>query len=222
MSVAEDRHICVLVVDDHPMVREGLRSMLSTAANLHVVGEAGTAHEAVLQAKALQPDVVLLDLQLPDMDGLTALQQIKAVAPTARVLIVTMHDHAAYIGQAATAGAAGYVLKGARRQELLVAIQTVVLGGTVTVPFLLGQVQEHAVKAPTPSSPSTRRAALLSPIETELLGLLAEGLSNKAISGRMHWSLSTVKKYVQRLFDTLGVCDRTQAVAVAIRRGLIE
>jgi len=196
--------------------------MLSTAANLHVVGEAGTAHEAVLQAKALQPDVVLLDLQLPDMDGLTALQQIKAVAPTARILIVTMHDHAAYISQAATAGAAGYVLKGARHHELLVAIQTVVVGGTVTVPFLLGQVQEHVVKAPKTSSPSTCRAALLSPIETELLGLLAEGLSNKDISVHMHWSLSTVKKYVQRLFDTLGVFDRTQAVAVAIRRGLIE
>jgi DNA-binding NarL/FixJ family response regulator len=220
--MAEDRHICVLVVDDHPMVREGLRSMLSTAANLYVVGEAGTAHEAVLQAKVLQPDVVLLDLQLPDMDGLTALQQIKAVAPTARVLVVSMHDQVTYISQAATTGAAGYILKGARRHELLMAIQTVVVGGTVTVPFLLGQVQEQDVKTPTTSSPSTRREALVSPIETELLGLLAEGLSNKDISVRMHWSLSTVKKYVQRLFDTLGVFDRTQAVAVAIRRGLIE
>jgi DNA-binding NarL/FixJ family response regulator len=102
------------------------------------------------------------------------------------------------------------------------AIQTVVADGTVTVPFLIGQAQEQAATTPITSAPTTRRAALLSPIETELLGLLAEGLSNKDIGVRMHWSLSTVKKYVQRLFDTLGVCDRTQAVAVAIRRGLIE
>lgn len=222
MSVAEERSIRVLVVDDHPMVREGLRSMLSTAANLDIVGEAGTAHEAVLQAKALQPDVVLLDLQLPDMDGLTVLQHIKAVVPHARILVVTMHDHVAYISQAAAAGAAGYIVKGARRHELLMAIQTVVADGTVTVPFLIGQAQEQAATTPITSAPTTRRAALLSPIETELLGLLAEGLSNKDIGVRMHWSLSTVKKYVQRLFDTLGVCDRTQAVAVAIRRGLIE
>jgi len=222
MSVAEKRSIRVLVVDDHPMVREGLRSMLSTAANLHIVGEAGTAHEAVLQAKALQPDVVLLDLQLPDMDGLTVLQHIKAVVPHARILVVTMHDHVAYISQAATAGAAGYIVKGARRHELLAAIQTVVADGTVTVPFLISQAQEQAATTPTTSAPMTRRAVLLSPIETELLGLLAEGLSNKDIGVRMHWSLSTVKKYVQRLFDTLGVFDRTQAVAVAIRRGLIE
>ena len=113
-------------------------------------------------------------------------------------------------------------MKGARRHELLVAIQTVVADGTVTVPFLIGQTQEHAATMPTTAAPMTRQAALLSPVETELLGLLAEGLSNKDIGARMHWSLSTVQKYVQRLFDTLGVCDRTQAVAVAIRRGLIE
>ena len=221
MSVAEDRYIRILVVDDHPMVREGLRSMLSTAANLHVVGEAGTAHEAVLQAKALQPDVVLLDLQLPDMDGLTVLQHMKAVVPHARILVVTMHDHVTYISQAATACAAVYIVKGARRHELLMAIQTAVADGTVTVPFLIGRAQEHATTTPT-ATPMTRRAALLSPIETELLSLLAEGLSNKDIGVRMHWSLSTVKKYMQRLFNTLGVFDRTQAVAVAIRRGLIE
>ena len=97
MSMAEEQRIRVLIVDDHPMVREGLRSMLSTARHLEVVGEAGTAHEAVVQAQALQPDVILLDIQLPDMDGVTVLPRLKTVASAAQVLIVTMHEDAAHI-----------------------------------------------------------------------------------------------------------------------------
>jgi len=196
--------------------------MLSTAGNLEVVGEAGTAHDAVAQAQALQPDVILLDIQLPDMDGVTALPQLKSVAATAHVLMVTMHEETAYMLQAVMAGAAGYILKGGHRHELLTAIQTAMAGHTVTVPVLLGSGQQYAT-AVSPSPPRTPRPTdALPPVERELLGLLARGLSNKAISVQMHWSLSTVKKYVQRLFALLQVTDRTQAVAEAMRRRLIE
>jgi DNA-binding NarL/FixJ family response regulator len=221
MNAPEAPKLRILVVDDHPMVREGLRGMLLTADDLEVVGEAGTASEAVVQAEALQPDVVLLDIQLPDDDGLTALRRIKAVAPVTSVLMVTMHENAAYITQAITGGAAGYVLKGVRRHELLAAIQTVAGGAAVATPVLLGKTRRQTTRAGKPTSPDHLIVAPLSPVEQELVRLLAEGLSNKQISLRMHWSLSTVKKYVQRLFDTLQVSDRTQAVAEAIRRGLI-
>ena len=222
MNTAGQPRVRILIVDDHPMVREGLRGMLSTASNLEVVGEAGTAHDAVTQAQALQPDVILLDIQLPDMDGVTALPQLKSVAATARVLMVTMHEETAYMLQAVMAGAAGYILKGVHRHELLVAIQTVMASRTVTVPVLLGPGQHHSAAAPLSPPQPPCPTDTLRPVERELLGLLARGLSNKDISVQMHWSLSTVKKYVRRLFALLKVRDRTQAVAEAMRRRLIE
>jgi DNA-binding NarL/FixJ family response regulator len=218
MNASETKIIRVLIVDDHPMVREGLGSMLATATEMEVVGEAGTGAEAIAQAEALQPDVVLLDLQLPDVDGLIVLKQIKTVAPDAHILIVTMHDNAAYMTQAMVGGAAGYVLKGIRREELLAAIHTVCASDTVPIPILLGQRQQqmryHGARERT-------CPADLSPVELDLLQLLAQGLSNKEISVRMHCSLGTVKKYLQRLFDKLHVSDRTRAVVAGIRRGLI-
>ena len=219
MNIAGEPRIRILIVDDHPMVREGLRGMLSTASNLEVVGEAGTAHDAVAQAQALQPDVILLDIQLPDMDGVTVLPQLKSVAATARVLMVTMHEETAYMFQAVMAGASGYILKGVQRHELLTAIQAAVASYTVTVPVLLGSGRQRGATAPlAPPQPMDA----LRPVERELLGLLARGLSNKDISVQMHWSLSTVKKYVRRLLALLQVRDRTQAVAEAMRRRLIE
>ena len=222
MNMAGEPRVRILIVDDHPMVREGLRGMLSTASNLEVVGEAGTAHDAVAQAQALQPDVILLDIQLPDMDGVTALPQLKSVAATAHVLMVTMHEETAYMLQAVMAGAAGYILKGVHRHELITAIQTAVAGHTVTVPVLLGPGRQHGAAAPVSPPQTPCLADPLRPVERELLGLLARGLSNKDISVQMHWSLSTVKKYVRRLFALLKVRDRTQAVAEAMRRRLIE
>jgi DNA-binding NarL/FixJ family response regulator len=222
MTAAAPQKIRILTVDDHPMVRDGLRSMLLTADDLEVVGEASTAGEAVTQAEALQPDVVLLDVQLPDEDGLTALRRIKAVVPTTNVLMVTMHENAAYVTQAITWGAAGYVLKGVRRLDLIEAVRAVVTGVTVSTPVLLGRAQRQSAKTVAQAMPQMPcPAEPLSPVEHELLRLLAEGLSNKQIGLRMNWSLGTVKKYVQRLFDKLQVTDRTQAVVEAIRRGVI-
>jgi DNA-binding NarL/FixJ family response regulator len=203
----------VLVVDDHPMVRAGLRSMLS-GDEVEVVGEAGSGAEAVERAVALGPELVLLDVELPDMDGVEALTRIKARAPRASVLMVSMHDDPAMVRRAVEAGAAGYVLKGIGRRELLAAVRAVQDGGSVLNPSLLRSLAN-------PATTEAARADSLTRVELEALALLAAGLTNREIAERMRWSLGTVKKYVQRILEKLHVSDRTQAAVVAVRRRLL-
>ena len=220
MSPAEKRRIQVVIADDHPVVREGLRSLLLTSTDMEVVGEAGTGAEAIAQAQALQPEVMLLDIRMPDGNGLAVLNQIKAASPDTSVIMVTMHDNPDYISRAIAAGAAGYVLKEANRQDFLTAIRTVLKPSAAPTPVLLSKTQRVAFNAAqTTASPG---AVALSPVERELLLLLADGLSNKEISARLRCSLGTVKNYLQNLFSTLQVSDRTRAVVEAIRLGLIE
>ena len=141
MSLREQRRIQVVIADDHPVVREGLRSVLLTAADMEVIGEAGTGAEAVAQAQALQPEVMLLDIRMPDGNGLAVLNQIKAVSPDTSVIMVTMHDNPDYIFRAVAAGAAGYVLKEANRHDLLTAIRTVLNPSAAPTPVLLSRSQ---------------------------------------------------------------------------------
>lgn len=209
----------VLVVDDHPMVREGIRSMLT--GELDAWAEAGTGEEALKKLTELEPDLVLLDVRLPDMDGLTVLRRIKALSPTTSVLIVTMHDNPGYVQQAVKLGAAGYVLKGIRRRELLAAVRAVFEGEAVIEPSLLkrllGEVTvESGLRAASGNAPEP-----LTHMEREVLLLLTQGLTNREIAGQLRWSLGTVKKYVQRILEKLQVSDRTQAAVEAVRRGLI-
>ncbi len=211
--------IRVLIVDDHPMVREGLRSMLSVP-EIEVVAEAATATEALARATALSPDVVLLDIQLADANGLSVLRQLKAAMPHTSVLMVTMHANAEFVREAVRSGAAGYVLKGITRRELIAAVHAVREGESVLDQAVLrdalggGAGREAPGAAPTGVEPLTR-------IETEVLQLLAEGLTNREIGERMRWSLGTAKKYVQRVLEKLQVSDRTQAAVEAVRRGLV-
>ena len=220
MSAGECRRIQVVIADDHPVVREGLRSLLLTAADMEVIGEAGTGAEAVARAQALQPEVMLLDIRMPGGNGLAVLKQIKAVSPGTSVIMVTMHDNPDYISRAIAAGAAGYVLKEASRQDFLTAIRTVLKPSAAPTPVLLSKTQRAAFSAARTSAPSG--SVSISPVERELLLLLADGLSNKEISARLRCSLGTVKNYLQNLFNTLQVSDRTRAVVEAIRLGLIE
>ncbi len=220
MSLREQRRIQVVIADDHPVVREGLRSVLLTAADMEVIGEAGTGAEAVAQAQALQPEVMLLDIRMPDGNGLAVLNQIKAVSPDTSVIMVTMHDNPDYISRAVAAGAAGYVLKEANRHDLLTAIRTVLNPSAAPTPVLLSKSQRvpfNAAQTAAPSGPTS-----LSSVERELLLLLADGLSNKEISLQLRCSLGTVKNYLQHIFTTLQVSDRTRAVVEAIRLGLID
>lgn len=211
----------VLVVDDHPMVREGLRSMLSGGA-VQVVGEAATGEEAIRQAVGLEPDLVLLDLELPDLDGRAVLARMRALLPRTPVLVVTMHDDAERVRGAVEAGAAGYVLKGIGRRELLATVQAVMDGESVIEPTLLRALVAGA-RAPAGSgSASGPLAEPLTRIEHDVLQLVAAGLTNREIGERLRWSQGTVKKYVQRILAKLEVGDRTQAAVAAVRRRLLD
>ena len=209
----EGARVRVLIVDDHPMVRAGLASMLS-GDEVEVVAEAGSGAEAVERAVAFGPELVLLDVELPDIDGLETLARIRAQAPGVAVLMVSMHDDPGMVRRAVEAGAAGYVLKGIGRRELLAAVRAVRDGGSVLDPTLLRSLASPAPAEAAPGGSLTR-------VEMETLGLLAAGLTNREIAERMRWSVGTVKKYVQRILEKLDVSDRTQAAVVAVRRGLL-
>ena len=212
-----DAPLRVLIVDDHPMVRAGLRSMLS-GDEVDVVGEAASGAEAVQGAATLAPELVLLDVELPDMSGVDALVHIKARAPASAVLMVSMHDDPSLVRRAVEAGAAGYVLKGIGRRELLAAVRVARDGGSVLDPALLRSLAtppSREATDPGGGEPLTR-------VELDALALLAAGLTNREIAERLRWSVGTVKKYVQRILEKLDVSDRTQAAVVAVRRGLLE
>ena len=209
-----DAPIRVLVVDDHPMVREGLRSMLS-ADGIEVAGEAASGADAVQRAGELALDLVLLDLELPDVDGLNVLACLRETHPRLPVLVVTMHQDPELVRRAVQAGAAGYVLKGVDRQELLAGVRAVCSGGSVFDPDLL----RAALAPPAPRPQESARE--LSSVELDLLRLIADGLTNRQIAARMRWSHATAKKYVQRVLEKLAVSDRTRAAVEALRRGLL-
>jgi DNA-binding NarL/FixJ family response regulator len=210
----------VLIVDDHPMVREGLRSMLEPAG-VEIVGEAGSGEEALRVAEVSRPEVVLLDLELPDLDGLAVLQRLTTLDRKAAVLVITMHDDPALVRRAVEAGAAGYVLKGVGRRELLAALEAVRHGESVLDPALLRATLSETRPAPRPATP-LEAIEPLTTVEQEMLRLVAQGLTNREISKRLRWSVGTVKKYLQRALDKLGASDRTQAAVEAVRRGLLS
>jgi len=192
------------------LIVEGVRSMLEPAG-VQIAGEAGTGEDALRMAAALEPDVVLLDLELPDLDGLAVLRRLKAFERPIAVLVVTMHDDPALVRRAVEGGAAGYVLKGVGRGELLSALEAVRHGGSVFDPSLLRA---------TLCEPKADEA--LTSVEQEMLRLVAQGLTNREIGKRLHWSVGTVKKYLQRTLEKLGASDRTQAAVEAVKRGLLS
>jgi DNA-binding NarL/FixJ family response regulator len=201
----------LIVVDDHPVVREGLRAMLDAEPDLDVVGEAGSGEEAVRLAASLRPDVVLMDLRMPGMDGVAATGRITA-AGDARVLVVTTYDTDADILRAVEAGATGYLLKDTPRRELAEAVRAAARGETVLAPpvarALVSRVRLPAV------DPPTRR-------ELEVLAQVARGLSNAEVGRALHISEATVKTHLVRVFEKLGVSDRTAAVTSAYSQGLL-
>ena len=205
--------IRLLIVDDHEMVREGLSLLLAEADDIAVVGQAGRGSEAVALARALQPDVVLLDLFLPDTNGVAVTRQLKAEGLTARVLILTSSAEGEHVREALQAGATGYLLKDLLRHDLLDAIRAAFLGRTTLHPV----AQAHLAR-PTPASPLDA----LTEREREILKLLAEGNANKEIAVKLGLTLGTVKGYVSIVLGKLDVADRTQATLVAIRHGLVN
>lgn len=205
--------ITILLVDDHPVVREGLRGMLEAEPDLTVVGEAGSGDEAVALTRVKQPDVILMDLRMPGLDGVGATRKILAESPKQRVVVLTTYETDADILRAVEAGASGYLLKDASRAELAGAIRAASRGETVLAPSIAGKLVDR-VRNPVPQSLSAR--------EVEVLALVAKGGTNGEIGRALHISEATVKTHLLRVFNKLGVSDRTAAVTTAMSRNLLS
>ncbi len=220
MSVPRCR---VLLADDHAVLRAGLRMLLSAEPDLEVVGEAGSGREAVAQAAELRPDVVLLDVTMPDMDGLEALPQIRAAAPDARVLVLTMHEDEAYLRRALQAGAAGYLLKKAADTELLSAVRAVANGDVYVHPAMTRFLLEDLLPATAaPGDEDRRRWDSLSEREQQVMLGIALGYSSDEIADRHALSVKTVYTYRTRAMIKLGIRHRSELVDMVLRLGLLS
>ena len=206
--------IRILLADDHPVVRDGLAAMLATQPDFAVVGEAGTGAEAVTEAARLSPDVVLMDLEMPALDGIEAIRRLRAADPAVKVVVLTAFDTDERIVGALAAGALGYLLKGAPRAEIFAAIRTVATGGALLPPLVASKLL-HRVRAAAPPEALTAR-------ERQVLDLVAAGLANREIAARLGITERTVKFHLSSLLGKLGAKNRTQAVRLARERGLVS
>ncbi len=208
----------LVIVDDHEVARAGLRSMLEREPDLEVVGEAVTGREAIALCRQLEPDVVLMDVRMPDVDGLSATQVIKARSPRTSVIVVTMHDNPDYLFEALKAGASGYILKDASQRELVRAVRQVIAGETLPRPGRTAELLRRLARKPRPAV--AQPAAGLTAREREVLELVTLGLTNREIAGTLSCSPGTVKVHVEHIIAKLEVSDRTQAAVRAVELGL--
>jgi DNA-binding NarL/FixJ family response regulator len=208
----------ILVADDHPLFRKGMRAVLSAVPDFEVTGEATTGEEAVAQAATLQPDVVLMDLQMPGGNGITATREIVHTSPHIRVLVVTLFEDDDSVFLALRAGARGYVLKDADEDEIVRAIRAVGRGEAIFSPAVASRVLAYFA-APQPAAPP-RVFPTLTDREREILGLIAQGQSNAAIATQLALTTKTVANYVSNIFAKLQVADRAQAIIRAREAGL--
>ena len=209
----EGHTIRLLIVDDHPVVRSGLQGMLASQPDFEVLGEAQDGSEGVKLARKLRPDVILMDLRMPEMDGVTAIGRIKAERPETQILVLTTYESDADILRAIETGASGYLLKDAPREDLYSAIRAVAQGNSPLAPAVAARLMGR-LRGPTDKTLSNR--------EIEVLELVALGTSNKQIGKELWISETTVKTHMLHVFEKLGVADRTAAVTVALKRGIIR
>lgn len=210
LKVPDTKRIRVLIADDHVTVREGLAAIVGRQADLIIVGEAATGKEAVDLWRSTKPDVTLLDLRMPEMDGIGALLAIRAIDPSAHVIVFTTFNTDQDISLAISAGAKGYLLKDAPREEMLDCIRRVHAGETIIPPALVAKLATSISNTP------------LTARELEVLRLLAQGSPNKEIAAKLFVSETTVKSHLRNLFSKLHVINRAEAIAVAAKRGLIR
>jgi DNA-binding NarL/FixJ family response regulator len=210
--------IRLIIADDHAVVRKGLAAVLADEPDLHVIGLAGSGREALALVQQLQPDLALLDITMPDMNGLEATRKLAASHPRVRVLILTMHEEEAFFFEALKAGAAGYVLKGADSDEVIAAIRAVHGGGVYLPPKLAGRlVREHLDHQGQQAADDG-----LTPREREILTMIAQGLTNREIADRLLLSLNTVKTHRLHILQKLNLRDRGELISYAIKHGLLH
>ena len=212
------KKITILLAEDHVVVRESIRQSLERQANFSVVGEAGDGEEAVRMTKELRPDVIIMDISLPKLNGIEATKQIKALQPSAIILVLTAYDYEQYIFPLLEAGAAGYLLKDISSRELISAIQTVYRGEAVLHPAVARKVLER-FKQTKEEGKRGHELELLTEQETAVLKMAAKGMSNKDIAEELHLSVRTIESHLGSIFNKLVVGSRTEAVIEAMRKG---
>jgi DNA-binding NarL/FixJ family response regulator len=214
--------IKVLIADDHALARGGLRGIFAADPDFDVVGEAGDGAEAVEQTRALRPEVVVMDVRMPRLDGIEATRRIQAQPGAPRVLVLTTFDLDEYVFEALRAGASGFMLKDAPPGQLREAVRTVANGETLLAPAVTRRLVERFVRQPAPGPAEEKRLAQLTDRELEVLKLIASGLSNREIAAKLFLSEATVKTHFTRIASKLGLRDRVQAVVFSYENGLVE
>jgi len=214
--------IGVLLVDDHALVREGLRQLFTLQEDIQVVGEAVDGVEVLHTIRSLRPDVVLMDIHMPIVDGIAATRQVLHDMPDIAVIMLTMHCDQHHIVQAMKSGARGYLLKSSPISEVAQAIRTVHAGGTLVEPAVTGAiVSELQCLSESPAKHGKRTLNLLTEKELEIVRYVATGMSNKEIADKLVYSEKTVKNYLSIIFQKLNIRDRTQAAILALRQGIV-
>lgn len=210
----------VLLVDDDHLMRAGLAELLAIDPSIEVVAQAASGREAITLARRHRPDVVLMDVQMPDVDGITATQELVSQAPGTRILILTTFELDDYVFGALRAGAAGFLLKRTRPEELIAGVHTIAEGEALLSPSVTRRVIERMARQPVPDLADDGVLARLTPREREVLGFLAQGLSNREIAETLVVEESTIRTHVKRVLSKLDLRDRTQAVIFAYENGL--
>jgi two-component system NarL family response regulator len=213
--------ISVLIVDDHTLMRQGLRRILEEAG-MQIAGEAENGQEAVAKTLELSPDVVLMDIQMPLMDGIQATREIKSLAPRTTVVILTMHEEEEYLFEAIKAGAIGYLQKNKAPQELIKVIEAAREGLSLLPPALATRVLNEFAALSKQQEQKLKHYTQLTSREREVLKLIAQGLSNKEIAKELYISDKTVKNHLSNIFAKLQINDRTKAAILAVKEGLID
>lgn len=211
----------ILIADDHPLLREALSQVLSKEQDMEVVGKAGDGEEAVAMSSELKPDVVIMDIIMPKFDGIEASKKIKNIAPNIAILILTAYDDDNYVLGLLEAGAAGYLLKSARGQDLVEAVRAIRAGESVLHPEIIEKLLKRAMLK-SAGMMKSRTNELLSEREKEMLKMLATGMGNKEIAQRLCLSLRTVKAHMSNIFTKMNVASRSEALVEALRSGLIS
>ncbi|UCH50888.1 MAG: response regulator transcription factor [Chloroflexota bacterium] len=210
----------ILIADDHPLLREALCQVFSNQKDMEIVGEANNGEEAINLTSQLKPDILVMDIMMPKLDGLEASRQIKKIAPNTAILILTAYDDDNYVLGLLEAGATGYLLKSARGQDLVEAVRAIKAGESVLHPKIIERLLKQAMAKPV-EGVDRKIKDILSDREMEMLKLLATGMSNKEIAEKLCLSLRTVKAHMSNIFTKMNVASRSEALVNALRKGLL-